>query len=153
MAKKKISLQYAALPYVVREGVPLFMLITSRETRRWIIPKGWPIKNLLPHEVASREAFEEAGLLGQVAETPFASFKYTKRMPLNKRRRCTVDVFSLAVEQELDAWPEIGQREREWVSAEEAARRVAEAGLIAVFLHIGEVIGQGGDLRQALGHS
>src|SRR5271156_4832943 len=61
-------LQYAALPYRVSARARTeIMLITSRETRRWIIPKGWPQKGRAPHRSAAREAFEEAGVVGKVA--------------------------------------------------------------------------------------
>ncbi|HIJ38835.1 MAG TPA: NUDIX hydrolase [Rhodospirillaceae bacterium] len=128
--KRKLFQQYAALPWTLREGVLLVMLLTSRETRRWIIPKGWPIKNLAPCDVAAKEAFEEGGLLGEIVRDPIAQFHYSKRMEGNKRRRCLVDVFPLAVKQELDAWPEQNERSRAWMTPEEAADRVAESGLV-----------------------
>jgi 8-oxo-dGTP pyrophosphatase MutT (NUDIX family) len=54
--------------------------VTSRETRRWIIPKGWPMKRMPPHTAAAREAFEEAGVLGQVRRRPLGSYSYRKRL-------------------------------------------------------------------------
>src|SRR6266487_779296 len=70
--------QYGALPYRLRTGSrrPQFMLITSRETQRWVIPKGWPKKGKSPQYSAAREAFEEAGVLGAVAKRPVGSFSY-----------------------------------------------------------------------------
>ncbi len=67
--------QYGALPYRLRGGArPQFMLITSRETSRWVIPKGWPKKGKSPQYSAAREAFEEAGVVGAVAKRPVGSF-------------------------------------------------------------------------------
>jgi len=132
--KAKLFQQYAALPFTLRDGELLVLLVTSRETRRWIIPKGWPEKNLKGHEVAQREALEEAGVLGKIAKTPLATFQYLKRIDETKRKRCTVDVFPLAVQQELDDWPEKAQRERAWMTPGQAALRVAEAGLVHLFL-------------------
>jgi 8-oxo-dGTP pyrophosphatase MutT (NUDIX family) len=127
--KNKPRKQYAALPYVVRNGELVVMLVTSRETHRWIIPKGWPEKHLRGHEVAELEAFEEAGLVGKAALTPFASFEYFKRLKSAKEHRCTVDVFALAVREELDEWPEKGQRRRAWLTPRQAAMRVSDAML------------------------
>lgn len=134
--KAKALKQYAALPYTVHDGELLVMLVTSRETRRWIIPKGWPEKDLTGYQVAEREAYEEAGLVGEVAQTPLAKFKYVKRLNDGQRRRCNVEVFPLAVHQILDDWPEKGQREREWMTPSQAAMRVAEAGLIKLLLDL-----------------
>lgn len=121
--------QYAALPYRDAEGVRQVMLITSRETGRWIIPKGWPEKDAKPHELAAREAYEEAGLLGRVANTPCGIYHYDKRMKSGKARTCSVKVFLFAVERELDKWPEKGQRERRWMDPQEAAALVEEGDL------------------------
>jgi 8-oxo-dGTP pyrophosphatase MutT (NUDIX family) len=135
-AKKKARTykQYAALPYTVRDGKLLVMLVTSRETGRWVIPKGWPEKNMAGFQVAAMEAFEEAGLIGEVAIKSFASFVYSKRLSESKRKRCRVEVFLFAVHQELDDWLEKGQRRRKWMTPAQAAARVAEAGLIELFL-------------------
>ena len=130
MPIKKLVLQYAALPYRFLDGVLEVMLITSRETQRWVIPKGWPEKNMSAHVAAAHEAYEEAGIRGDISDLPYATFDYMKRMPNDKRKRCTVLVFPLAVRKELDDWPEKGQRKREWVSPAEAASRVAEIKLI-----------------------
>lgn len=130
------GIQYAALPFTIRDGLPQVMLITSRETRRWVIPKGWPEKKLRPMEVAAREAFEEAGLIGRIGKEPFTSFRYEKRLPSGKTTACVVQTFLFEVQQELDEWPEKGQRERRWMSPGEAALLVSEAGLVEVFLQM-----------------
>lgn len=139
--KNKLRRQYAALPYAVRDGELVVMLVTSRETRRWIIPKGWPERNLQGYEVAELEAFEEAGLVGDAALTPFASFEYLKRIKPTKERLCMVDVFALAVREELDDWPEKGQRQRVWLTPEEAASRVSDAKLGELLLSFSSAMG------------
>ncbi|HYC05529.1 MAG TPA: NUDIX hydrolase [Azospirillaceae bacterium] len=136
MNKKRSRAQYAALPYTIRDGVLKVMLITSRETRRWIIPKGWPEKKLTPPEVAAREAFEEAGLRGRIGESPIGAFVYDKRLRNGKTTPCHVDIYLFEVEQELEAWPEKGQRERRWMSPSEAALLVGESGLVTVLLNM-----------------
>ena len=135
-SKRPARRQYAALPYVVREGQPEVMLITSRETGRWIIPKGWPEKALTPAELAAREAYEEAGLLGRPQRHPYGSYRYEKRLKSGKVATCDVDVFLLQVERELDEWPEKSQRERRWMSPGQAAMLVSEAGLVELLLEL-----------------
>jgi len=137
--KSRPRKQYAALPYTVRDGELVVMLVTSRETRRWIIPKGWPEKRLQGYQVAELEAFEEAGLLGDAATTPLGSFDYRKRHKRTKERLCTVDVFALAVREELDEWPEKGQRDREWLTPQEAAARVSDSNLVELLLNFPRV--------------
>ncbi|WP_029009234.1 NUDIX hydrolase [Azospirillum halopraeferens] len=129
MRRKKPHRQYAALPFAIDDGLRV-MLITSRETRRWIIPKGWAEKGVRPHEMAAREAFEEAGLRGTVAETPIGTYEYVKRLSLKRSVPCVVDVFPLHVEEELDDWPEKQERERRWMRPSQAALLVSEQGLI-----------------------
>ena len=122
MAKHKFdgSLQFAALPWRISEGgTRQIMLLTSRETHRWVIPKGWPMKGRKPAEVASQEAYEEAGLIGQVVgKRPLGNFHYEKRLA-KRAIICEVRVFLFRVERQLDDWPEKGERESKWVDAEE----------------------------------
>jgi 8-oxo-dGTP pyrophosphatase MutT (NUDIX family) len=134
--KETLFQQYAALPYRVRDGELQILLVTSRQTHRWIIPKGWPKKGMKGPDVAASEAFEEAGLVGTVARKKIASFDYVKRIDAVQKKLCTVDVYPLAVEQILDEWPEKGQRQREWMTPGQAAMRVTEAGLIQLMLDL-----------------
>ena len=132
--------QYAALPFRVRDGELLVLLVTTRGTGRWIIPKGSSEKGLRPHEVARQEAFEEAGVRGQVHRECFGTFEFVKGAAAGESALCAVDVYPLAVEQELDDWPEKGMRQREWMTPGQAAMRVSEPGLIELFLNMGGVI-------------
>ena len=135
MSPAKADIQYAALPFRQSEGGEFqVLLITSRQTRRWLIPKGWPIPRLEPHEVAAREAFEEAGVTGEMGRKAVATFHYRKWLDADTFRRCLVKVFPLRVERELEEWPEMDERQRQWVSPAEAALRVGEAKLAAYFL-------------------
>ena len=121
--------QYAALPWRQGKDGLEILLITSRETRRWVIPKGWPMITLAAHDAAAQEAWEEAGVRGEVTATPIGAFRYHKRMKAGPPQRCRVDVYSLAVVIEEKAWPEKRQRQRRWTPALEAARMVEEPGL------------------------
>src|ERR1700738_3825177 len=103
--------QYGALPYRVRgRSRPEVMLVTSRETRRWIIPKGWPHKGKEPHDSAAREAFEEAGGVGAVGKHAVGSFPYQKRLKNGGVTVCEVHVFPLRVRRQSKEWPEKEQR-------------------------------------------
>jgi 8-oxo-dGTP pyrophosphatase MutT (NUDIX family) len=131
MARKtRDRTQFAALPYRIgAHGQPEVLLLTSRETRRWVIPKGWPIKGLKPREVAVREAYEEAGLQGTISgKLPFAVYHYEKQFP-GEQLLCEVQVFLFWVTGQHSDWPEKGQREALWLSVAEAAALVDEGGL------------------------
>jgi 8-oxo-dGTP pyrophosphatase MutT (NUDIX family) len=88
------ALQYAALPWRTAEnGATRVLLLTSRETRRWVIPKGWLMIQLKPREVAAPETYEKAGLIGRiVGKSPVGSYHYEKQMP-GDSRLCEVRVF------------------------------------------------------------
>ncbi len=115
----------------MRKGRLKVMLVTSRETRRLILPKGWPIDGLKPHRVAEREAREEAGVVGKVSRRPLGSYVYWKRMR-DAFVLCGVDVFPLEVRDELADWTERGERQRDWYPVGEAAGLVDEPGLAAL---------------------
>jgi 8-oxo-dGTP pyrophosphatase MutT (NUDIX family) len=112
------------------------MLITSRETRRWVVPKGWAERGVPPHEQAAREAFEEAGLKGEVGRERLGSYRYAKLLRGGRSVPVRVDVFPLAVTGRLDDWPEKDQREAVWVTPAEAAALVDEGGLAAILLDL-----------------
>ena len=123
------GLQYAALPWREGKGGREVLLVTSRDTGRWVAPKGWPMKNKAPHEAAAREAFEEAGVLGEVADAPLGTYSYLKAFKGELWFRCEVQVFPLQVRQERRRWPEADQRTRRWFSAADAAAAVDEPEL------------------------
>jgi 8-oxo-dGTP pyrophosphatase MutT (NUDIX family) len=127
-AAKRI--QYAALPYrsVGKSGTEV-MLVTSRGTRRWIIPKGWPQQGKAPHHSAAREAFEEAGVVGVVKPKPLGTFAYRKRLKNGASILCKVKVYPLEVVRQSDQWPERQQRKTRWLSVKEAAEAVQEPKL------------------------
>ena len=131
--KAKRALQFAALPWRIGEGgLREVMLLTTRETRRWVVPKGWPMKGRKPAEVASQEAYEEAGLIGQiVGKRPLGNYHYEKRLA-KKAIICEVRVFLFRVERQIDDWPEKGSRECKWFDAKEAAALVEEGGLAEI---------------------
>ncbi|MCB8877946.1 NUDIX hydrolase [Acidisoma silvae] len=123
------DLQYGALPYRMgRHGVEI-LLITSRDTGRWVIPKGWPMFGKKPHRVAEIEAFQEAGVKGVIKKKPLGAYPYPKVMPNGAIRLCLVEVYPLRVTMEAIKWRESAERERLWFRADEAAELVDEGGL------------------------
>ncbi|HEY0116374.1 MAG TPA: NUDIX hydrolase, partial [Allosphingosinicella sp.] len=125
--------QIAALPYRADgSGIDApvsILLITSRETKRWVIPKGNPAAGYSAHAAAAIEAEEEAGVRGAACPTPIGSYRYRKRRPNGASLMFDVEVYPLAVTQELESWKEAGERERRWFSLAEAANAVEENDL------------------------
>jgi 8-oxo-dGTP pyrophosphatase MutT (NUDIX family) len=125
--------QYAALPYR-RKGNSRteVLLVTSRDTGRWIIPKGWPLKGKAPHKAAAREAREEAGVVGKISRRVIGSFSYEKRLKTGRVIVCEVKVFGLKVKQQEENWPEKGERKVKWLSRTKAAKTVGDRALGAI---------------------
>src|ERR1700730_13529854 len=134
--------QYGALPYRVSgRSRAEFMLVTSRETRRWIIPKGWPKKGKSPHRSAAREAFEEAGVIGAVGRRSVGSFSYEKRLKNGGSVECEVRVFPLEVKRQNKQWPKKQERKIKWLSASTAAEKVKEPMLSEIIRRLGRRYG------------
>jgi len=109
------------------------LLVTTRRTRRWIIPKGWPIKGLKPAKSAAREAFEEAGVRGRVAGKSIGRFTYDKQLgETGMRVPCEVRVFPLLVKRQSVTWPELEQRVVQWVAPSRAISLIREPELKAL---------------------
>ena len=125
--------QFAALPYRFEAGELRVLLMTSRETGRWVVPKGWPIPGKKPHRSAAREALEEAGLEGEIGKKPLGAFVYWKRLE-GSFVLCHVWLFPLAVQNQRTEWREKGQRELRWTPPAEAAELVDEPGLADLIL-------------------
>jgi 8-oxo-dGTP pyrophosphatase MutT (NUDIX family) len=128
--------QVAALPYRIGETGRQVLMITSRETRRWVIPKGGRMAGKTDPQAAAIEAMEEAGVQGRIADTPIGVFRYAKRLKSGEDRLCVVAVYPLRVLIQLGSWPEAHERDRRWMTPDEAAASVHEpdlAQLIAAF--------------------
>lgn len=131
--KKTVIRQYGTLPFRrTAEGSVEILLVTSRESRRWVIPRGNPIGRLSPHRSAEQEAFEEAGVSGNLGKTAIGSYTYAKRLRNGRSRPTEVFVFPLKVKNEAQEWPEREERERRWFDPADAAEAVEEPGLKAL---------------------
>jgi 8-oxo-dGTP pyrophosphatase MutT (NUDIX family) len=124
--------QVAALPWRHgKHGVEI-LLVTTRTTKRWLIPKGWTMEGKADHEAAAIEAHEEAGVRGKADTVPAGQYGYLKFLKSGKPRHVTVQVFAIAVEEVLDNWPEQQERLRQWVSPQQALTMIGEPELLPV---------------------
>ena len=121
--------QVAALPWRGEGPTLEILLVSSRETRRWVIPKGWPMKDKADHQAAAQEAYEEAGLDGVIVDTPAGDYEYLKRLKSGAARLVKVDVYPMKITGEHATWPEKGQRTLQWMMPVEAALAVQEPQL------------------------
>ncbi len=129
--------QYAALPFRDGPNGLEVMLVSSRETRRWVLPKGWPMKKRKPRGAAAREALEEAGLHGKVAKEPLGDYHYMKRLKNGASTLVRVSVFPLRVQKQRGEWLEKDQRVTRWFPVTEASELVHEPELQALILSFG----------------
>lgn len=105
------------------------LMITSRETRRWVIPKGGRMAGKTDPQAAGVEAMEEAGVQGEIDTNAIGMFRYAKRLKNGDERMCIVSVFPLRVLIQLGSWPEMAERARRWMGIEDAAASVMEPDL------------------------
>lgn len=141
MLRRPPRQQYAALCYRPRkkQGGIEVLLLTSRDTGRWVIPKGWPMAGKKSHAVAEREAWEEAGVKGKVSHEPFGYYSYAKGMDGGLKIHCRVQVHLLLVKEMAKDFREKGTRRLEWVSCEEATARVNEPELKVLFHRLAQM--------------
>jgi 8-oxo-dGTP pyrophosphatase MutT (NUDIX family) len=130
-AKAAVRVQYGALPYrFTPEAALEILVVTTRRTRRWIIPKGWPIKGLRPPKAAAREAYEEAGVTGRIGVKPIGTFTYEKALDeTGVEATCEVKVYPLLVKRQAEVFPESEQRMLQWVDPAKAVALIKDAGL------------------------
>ena len=129
---QRIRKQVAALPVRLdADGCLRVLLITSRGTARFVIPKGWPMKGRKDHRAAAIEAQEEAGIVGRVHKKPLGAYSYWKRQ-VDRFDYCKVKVFLLEFQRQLPDWREKGQRRGAWLRVGDALGLVDAPGLLAI---------------------
>jgi 8-oxo-dGTP pyrophosphatase MutT (NUDIX family) len=128
--RRRAKAQVGALCYRRKAGALQVLLITSRETRRWIIPKGWPVRGIDPHVAAEREAWEEAGVRSaRVGRLPLGSYHYRKYLSKGRDLPCRIQVYPVEVRKLARDFPERKERRRRWVRPGKAAKMVDEPEL------------------------
>ena len=138
--------QAGAIPYRVVDGAVEVLLITSRDTGRWVIPKGYVEPGETAAEAAVKEAFEEAGVVGSISgRSPLGFVPYMKILKGGKAYPASIEVYPLLVEAREKDWPEKGQRKVKWFSVAGAAKRVDEPALSALIRRLRDVASEPSD--------
>lgn len=141
LAKKgAIIRQVAAVPFRLNgDGQIEVLLITSGTTRRFIVPKGWPMKGKSARSAAATEVREEAGVKGVTLKKPLGEYSYWKRLS-RQFVQVKVKVFLLEVSHESPDWKESAKRSRAWLAPADAARLIDETQLSALIATLPEVL-------------
>lgn len=121
--------QFGALPWRRRKGDVEILLITTRRTGRWILPRGWAEKAKTPAQTAAQEAFEEAGVIGDIDPRPVGEYCYVKTLRDGSQSDCRVTLFSLEVRGTLVNWPEQDERKRRWHGLAQACQAATDRQL------------------------
>ena len=133
-AKAEVRTQFAALCFRVKNGKLRLLLVTSRRSGRWIVPKGWPMDGKTPHEAAVQEAWEEGGVTGKPAGGCLGVYSYRKDRRGKDDLSCLAMLYPVKVTSLAKVYPEAKERKRRWVSRKKAARLVAEPELARLIL-------------------
>jgi len=128
----RVPLQYGALCWRMTRKGPRILMVTSRRSQRWVCPKGWPIKGLTPAESAAREAWEEAGVKGEVSPVGIGFYRYDKWVDRKRDVTLSVQMFPLRVTELTKRFPERDHRKTRWMKPKKAAKRVEEAELAKI---------------------
>jgi 8-oxo-dGTP pyrophosphatase MutT (NUDIX family) len=120
----KVFKQSGVIPYRVRNGRVEILLITTRDRQRWVIPKGGIVSGMTPPASAAKEAWEEAGVIGQVDGTQLGTYKYRKRGKIYR-----VKMYLLPVEIVSSYYPEASIRYRRWLDAKQAMKLIKQTSL------------------------
>lgn len=122
---RELPIQTGVLPWRLSDNKGIeVLLVTSRRSGRWTIPKGWPMAGKTLAEAAAQEAFEEAGVKGTVDPRPIGTVRHVKQKLVSGDLEVTIVVHPMWVDREFPKWPEIGQRKRKWFRPKDAAKRV-----------------------------
>lgn len=145
--------QIAALPvHWDKNGKLRVLMVTSRDTGRWVMPKGWLMDGKKPWHAAEIEALEEAGAVGYISDTAIGVYHYDKRLEGRRKVRCRVSVYPLMVDKLKRRWKERKERKRHWFSLRKAAKLVDEEELSALLKDLAknpQQLSIAGDIRKA----
>ncbi|MGI9511987.1 MAG: NUDIX hydrolase [Anderseniella sp.] len=135
-SSRNSALQISALPCRIKKGALEVCLITSRGGGRWIAPKGWPETNMAHVEIAAQEAWEEAGLTGEILPDLYASYMATKQLEPDVGIPVRIDVYLMVNPKQAKQFPEQGERKIKWLDMDSAIERVDESGLKDVLIKL-----------------
>lgn len=121
--------QCAVLPIRFFDAKPRVLMVTTLNTKRWVIPKGWQENGIPAYQMAAQEGYEEAGVVGTVFFDSIGSFSYIKRTRTGELKTCDVDVFGMLVNSQLPSWPEKGKRDMRWISITKAMNLASDPDL------------------------
>src|SRR6266850_1145115 len=131
--------QAGVIAYRVLDGKVQVLLMTSRDTGRWIIPKG-NINGRSTSKAAEKEAYEEAGVRGTITSPiPLGIYTYSKKLASGEARAASVEVYLLQIKEQLKKWPEKGERKLSWVTTKEAVDLVEEPGVVPLLQRLMEL--------------
>jgi 8-oxo-dGTP pyrophosphatase MutT (NUDIX family) len=131
--------QAGVVAYRILDGKVQVLLMTSRDTGRWIIPKG-NINGSKPSKAAEKEAYEEAGVRGVISgPNPLGIYTYSKRLNSGETQTASVEVYLLRIKEQLKKWPEKGERKLSWVSTKKAVGLVDEPGVVPLLQQLMEL--------------
>lgn len=131
-SKRAIRTQFAALCFRKKKGEDQVLLVTSRRSKRWILPKGWPEFDMTPADAAAKEAWEEGGVRGRVYNQCLGVYSYLKQRDGETDKPCLAMVYPLQVKTVKSRYPEKRQRKRSWFALDEAANLVDEPELKSI---------------------
>ena len=138
-ATSQILHQAGVIAYRILDGKVRVLLMTSRDTGRWIIPKGTVNARSMPSKTAEKEAYEEAGVRGTITSSiPLGIYTYFKKLESGEVRAATVEVYLLRIKERLKKWPEKGERKLSWVTTKEAVGLVEEPGVVPLLRRLME---------------
>ncbi len=120
--------QAGAVPYRLTKDGPLFLMVTSRRTGRWLFPKGGLMRDRTPWDSAAQEALEEAGVEGVVSDQPLGTYT-ARRIRGQRTETIAVTLYLLQVTRQLDRWDEKAQRQRRWADLETAIALLGDPAL------------------------
>lgn len=131
--------QIAALPVCSDvNGKLRVLMVTSRDTGRWVMPKGWLMDGKKPWRAAEIEALEEAGATGFISHHAIGTYSYPKRLDDGSKLHCTVTIYPMFVQKLRLRWKERHERRRHWFSLKKAAKLVNEKELSEILLKVAE---------------
>ncbi|NRB35027.1 MAG: NUDIX hydrolase [Rhodobacteraceae bacterium] len=128
-ARGRTREQNAAICYRIEDDQLEVLMITTRGTGQWLLPKGWPMPGKKASQTAAIEAWEEAGVKGRVHPREIGRFFYLKVIDESQSIPCIVTVHAIEVTELADDFPEKGQRRRKWLTPRKAASKVEVPGL------------------------